>query len=477
MNPLLIRNCGNGFPQFTRARIYIEVVWPSKDFTYRLKPSVLTKASPWFANSLKQKIQETKIGAAEKIKQESGCYYKFELSPAEDNTWFLNRVVCSPCLISASICLLLFELFLRHQVYILQPFTLSKEWVPPYLTAQDALPPGPRVTRYFTTHKAKDTVRYAEPSTVPLLLAEAYDNMFRLMHGMTAKFDTENIDNALEQAENLIEVTAYYGCQHLVCHPSLADHFLSFDRVLFVDIMLNAPRWLKLSISLEADSIFREAMIHMVGKYRSSSWKTRPHPKLPVAVWRTIKAKHDKILDLKTYVDEKLVNNPATIYGRSSSPQNTSLQTWLVSNMWHDWVGFAISKTMHANPKVGTYAVMYRLMDAGGNAYLSAASVYEDLKLHEQNGFEHWDLTEIEKELDEMKTFAQAVVHGLCINHSVLNVKEFDIEYMTCCVVVDDDVPWLKSNRHNSAIERYRALGLLPPSQDHRFSDWAFEEE
>lgn len=96
VNPLLIRNCGNNFPQFAKARLYIEVVWPHKDFTYRLNISVLTEESRWFADSLKQPVQETNIAAAEKIKQESGCYYKFELWNAKEDTWILQRVVSSP---------------------------------------------------------------------------------------------------------------------------------------------------------------------------------------------------------------------------------------------------------------------------------------------------------------------------------------------------------------------------------------------
>jgi hypothetical protein len=304
--------------------------------------------------------------------------------------------------------------------------------------------------------------------------------MFRLMHGLTVKLDEKNIDIALEQAENLVAITTFYRCPHLLRHPSLVRHFLAFDRGLFIEIMLNAPRWLKLSLHLEAKSIFKEAMIHMVGKYRSTWWKSFPLPKLPAAIWSTIKDKHDEILKLKTNVDEKLVNNTAVIYGPGSR-KNTSFQTWLVSDIWHHWVGYALNKTWNVSSTAGTYAVMYRLMYAGGHAYLPATSLYEDLQRCEQDMFQDWDLKEIEQALDAMKAFAQTVVHCLCINRSVLDVKEFNIEHMTCCMVDDDDIPWLKRNRHNAIIEQ-SAVGLpassgLPPSLQRKFLEWALLEK
>jgi hypothetical protein len=367
----------------------------------------------------------------------------------------------------------------RHAAYALQPFTLPEDYIPPYLNAGKTLLRGPGITRHFMTQNPNYKTRFVESSIVPVVLAEAYDNMFRLMHGLTVKFD-KNIDIALEQAENLVAITTFYCCPHLLRHPSLVRHFLAFDRGLFIEIMLNAPRWLKLSLHLEAKSIFKEAMIHMVGKYRSTSWKSFPLPKLSPAIWSTIKAKHDDILKLKTYVDAKLVNNTAVIYGPGSR-KNTSFQTWLVSDIWHHWVGYALNKTWNASSTAGTYAVMYRLMDAGGDAYLPAASLYEDLQLREQDMFEEWGLKEIEQELDAMKAFAQTVVNRLCINRSVLDVKEFNIEHMTCCMVDDDDIPWLKRNRHNAIIEQ-PAVGLpapggLPPSLERTFLEWALLEK
>lgn len=295
-----------------------------------------------------------------------------------------------------------------------------------------------------TTHAAEPDIEASEDREVPLEVCEAYNNLFLLMHGMTANLDNYNVDTVLVQIEQIIDIASYYRCLELVRCPSLGHHLLEFGLDLFEAVMLDAARWLKLSIHLEVALIFKEALVHIVGQFRYYPWKTPPPPEIPSHIWDIVGEKSENVQGLKAVVDQELFTDSTNICGRSLTFKDATFRTWVIVNYWREWVSLAVKQTSDLHPKICTCEVMYRLIEKGGDAYLPAASVCEDLKKHGVDGIEDWDVNEVEKVLDMLKEFAKEVVGKLCVNHSMLDVEVFGIEYLTCCEVANSDLPWLQ---------------------------------
>lgn len=85
----------DSFPRFNRGTVYIELVHLSKVYSYAFEPEVLARASPWFAETMKQKINESNDQHAWNFKYNTQYFLRYELSYSRDESlWVLHRAVC-----------------------------------------------------------------------------------------------------------------------------------------------------------------------------------------------------------------------------------------------------------------------------------------------------------------------------------------------------------------------------------------------
>jgi hypothetical protein len=94
----------------------------------------------------------------------------------------------------------------------------------------------------------------------------AYHNLFLIIYSRPPVIDKEDISNALRQAELLIKIAELYGSVSTI-RPYLNNCIMQYGRDVYTAILADPPRWLRLSLYLESAPIFKEAMIHIVGRY------------------------------------------------------------------------------------------------------------------------------------------------------------------------------------------------------------------
>lgn len=94
----------------------------------------------------------------------------------------------------------------------------------------------------------------------------AYHNLFLIIYSRPPIIDTEDISNALRQAELLIKIAGLYGSIQTI-RPYLNNCMSQYGRDMYTAILADPPRWLHLSLYLESAPIFKEAIIHIVGRY------------------------------------------------------------------------------------------------------------------------------------------------------------------------------------------------------------------
>ncbi|KAF8863812.1 hypothetical protein BDZ45DRAFT_583198, partial [Acephala macrosclerotiorum] len=99
-------------------------------------------------------------------------------------------------------------------------------------------------------------------------LLEAYNNLFLTYYSQSPVIDASDIEVALKQTEQLVDVASIYGSLPIIRHHVNSCLF-SFHRELYEAIARDPPRWVKLSILIESTPIFKEGIIHIVGTFPS----------------------------------------------------------------------------------------------------------------------------------------------------------------------------------------------------------------
>jgi hypothetical protein len=283
-------------------------------------------------------------------------------------------------------------------------------------------------------------------------LLSAYRNLFLIYYGRAPIIDTKDIDTALQQAEILIRIAELYGSIPVV-RPYLGNCMMQFGRDVYTAILQDPPRWLQLSLYLESAPIFKEAIIHIVGNLPNWPWSTvqlRDFPDDLKGSKGLFESKLDYLEGLQRDVDRKLTMSSIKINGEEAQldhENKRTYNTWLVLQLWKSWFTRSISKGGSPNSSVCSSGTVYRLISKGGDVYLPSETIVTQIKaLRDLNRVVKGDKQEIEEDLKLMKDFAQKEVRLLCVNNSMLSVEEAGIEHLTCTMVENDELPWVKND-------------------------------
>lgn len=283
---------------------------------------------------------------------------------------------------------------------------------------------------------------------IPRYICNAYRNLFLFIHDKIPEIDSEDIGNALSQVEALSKIAHVSADSFLLrLRPYLSNHLLQFGSGLFRAILQEPPRWLLLSLQLQCPLIFKEAVIHLVGRYPHYPWST-PASKLPQPVNELIVKKVEELRALKTSVDHKLLfNNSITIDDKALSIaelEKSNFDTWFIVQLWRDWYCTSVGKNDPLT--LDGAGVTYRLIAKGGGAYLDTLTVYLKMIEFKSKDFGSWNPRGVEEDMTIMKGYAQETVKALVVNQSTLDIEESGIKYLTCIKVENDELPWIKKD-------------------------------
>jgi hypothetical protein len=268
----------------------------------------------------------------------------------------------------------------------------------------------------------------------PIELCEAYNNLFLIFYSKPPIISTTSISVALKQCEDLISVAKPLRSLSVI-RPYLGNAIGRFGKQLYLAIVAEPFRWLEVSMILESAVIFKEALIHIVGKYVSGP---DGQINLPSVIPQFVR---DLIIFKVRYLDQQRMNvNSKTV---TFSFVDTSIfATWLVVQIWRDWFCREMAG-VHLNPiKTGA---LYRTLARSGDAYLAPATVKAVIeKIRDPIKVDIEDLME---DLTLLKKFAQEAVKESCVNNSMVDVQEAGIEHLTCTRILDEELPWFETEK------------------------------
>jgi len=236
-----------------------------------------------------------------------------------------------------------------------------------------------------------------------------YDNLFRAFYNEKPDLDDTNIATVLNDCVGLIDVAENIGSISIISE-SVDIALLRQGQVLFRSIAANAIAWSDLSFRVRSPSIFKEALIHLVGHYPG-------------------------------VVQRQALSNP----GRMS--YSNDIYMWMVLSLFRHWFSQSICEQRNFLCKDGG-ATLYRQIGEGGYAYL-------DRKILE--GFHTYfpmsgkGMSVLENHLSVYKQELKPFVSELLTHRSQLDIIKEPVPYLTCCVIEKSDYPWNKEQVERAA--------------------------
>jgi hypothetical protein len=272
-------------------------------------------------------------------------------------------------------------------------------------------------------------------------MAQAFNNLFLIMHNIKPDINTQNFDTTSRQVQLLIEIAKAYECLPMIRFTVIAS-LLEYGKIFFRAIMKDPIHWLNLSCLLESTSIFQEAMVHIVGQYPHWLKKSMGVKGLPEQIIKLIRRKRNEIRERKTDIEEVLLDGTVTVDGcriKISRENKDDWSTWFVVQYWRDW--FLDLRATSKSPQNYISGTVYRTMAKGGDDYLSASYIHGLLK-DNNSAINVPDYEIVATELAIMTDFAMQQVQPLVVNNSMLCVEEESIDYLTCASVEKNEFPW-----------------------------------
>jgi hypothetical protein len=311
-----------------------------------------------------------------------------------------------------------------------------------------------------------------------------YDNLFRIFYNHSPLIDSHNIATAYSQCKTLLQLASAYESLSVI-GPRVDHHLLRFGSRLWRQIAKYPPSYLKLGYLARSHAIFSEALIHVVGGWPRAEAQLKGQ--ISREVFDLIEDKAEEVVLLRQRIEAKLWRLTLTTSRGERVTPGLNFLDWLVMSLWRQWLaenttpavtgilkdssapssssgprtsmaslanGGRSSQSRHGNGAAQAQASennarVFRLIAAGGSAYLGHDEVKRFLKLCPEM-YSRDNLRKAERRLEELKNLARDAVQPLTRSFLELDVTggsktgEPKVEYLTCVRVLDGEWPWVE---------------------------------
>lgn len=299
-----------------------------------------------------------------------------------------------------------------------------------------------------------------------------HDNLFRIFYNRAPLLDSVNITEAYLQCKSLLALADMYDALEIV-GPRIDHHLLQFQTRLWKQIAKYPPSYLKLGFLARSRVIFAEALVHVVGQWPGGAAQLRG---LPTALTELIADKADELSELQARLEGRLFRlTLVTPRGERVTPLNCYAD-WTAIALFRHWLAenttpaaafaespskllpvsaaAAAATSRHSTlppppPQAFPTGRAYRLLAAGGPAYLGHEELKRFLKTTRPEEYGRESLRRLERRMEELKRAARDVVAPLVRSRLELDGGRSGsgsagalLGYLTCTRVGEEDFPW-----------------------------------
>ncbi|EPE25863.1 hypothetical protein GLAREA_01775 [Glarea lozoyensis ATCC 20868] len=302
-------------------------------------------------------------------------------------------------------------------------------------------------TKLDKSHTAANQEEFAQELVPSEKTLEGYDNLFRIYCGIEPRISSY-LDVATDQIEFIFNLSTLYGLpvtRIVEIRQSFSKYLRRFKKDLWKAIMEDPARWLYISMFLRSPSIFREAIIHIVGSHSHDPWEHSYEEYIQTNVSILIHEKIEELIIAKECADAALLRCTIMVDGTDVREvrRGTGYDAY---NCWHDWYRDQMADALEARQNGDNIDGMrFQLIAGGRDVYLEANSTVDKYKSTlASNGME---LTADEEKsfllhLSTMKEQATSIALPMVISNSNLDNLKHQISHLTCTDVVHGEFAW-----------------------------------
>jgi hypothetical protein len=393
------------FPNYGDGDVAI-VVTPQK--TYQLHSGVLRRYSHYFADVL---AEEAAANLSTKAKKD-GITIRYRLQLVKTQ---FGAIGTFHRLVSAQ----------RHPLNILYS----------YLSVQS-------VDNLGRSPSAGFSLTGIDNGRIPDERLQYWDWLFGIFYGKAPTFDDENLATVLSGCMGLVDVAETVQAVDSV--REVVDlALLRQGSVLWNSVASNPIAWAELGRRVHSPTIFKEGIVHIVGKWNDMADSTKKdlHPDIRALCERKYReleiAKEAIELRILGHYPAFLCRDAANKPGRAT--YSNDIYMWMAICFYRQWFAQAISDGRNRVARDGGYEFYHQIGQAG-QAYLSHETF---LNFHKYFPMSSKACNVLEANMGILKKEVRHFVHDILqSNVNVDGVGYPPLRWLTCVKVTKEDYPW-----------------------------------
>jgi hypothetical protein len=287
---------------------------------------------------------------------------------------------------------------------------------------------------------------------------KTYDNFFRCIYNFEPNFAKENTNNGSDfviDAISLLQAAESLGAAAAV-RCTVEAQLLRLNKKLWIQIADDAEGWSDIAVRLQSPILFREAMVHIVGKFHMKNedgsdavQKTflgmQEHGEV---ILELAELKVRELYEKKLFVERRLleyypeamvhVETPENIPGRDV--YSSDIYLWQGLIIVRQYIGSAYMQKVHHRAHDGG-TKFYRDIGAAGNAYL----IPKVLALfHQSFGMSTKGKQRLAESIEVIKAALSKVVKDLLVDRTQLiwGADRSMAKYLLCTEILEEELPW-----------------------------------
>ncbi|RAH62917.1 hypothetical protein BO85DRAFT_454977 [Aspergillus piperis CBS 112811] len=288
-----------------------------------------------------------------------------------------------------------------------------------------------RVPRQFTSEiRGFQAVDYIP--VWPMKTRRCWENIFRMFYLLPPILHDDGPEkNFLDNSWRVAELASEIEAGDYI-FPILGAALEGYEQELYYSISNDPIGWVNLAIRIQSPTIFREGIIHIVGRWNYVT--DEGHALLPGQIRELCERKHRDLQFDKRMIEMNILNHPV------ADPHDRDIYMWMAKAFHQQWLGNSIAGNQTYRSLDGG-AAFYRAINAGGDAYLPVLDPETNLILLP---IRQDEITIVENRLNVLKNSVKHLVDNLLRNRSRFNPLVWgDLHYLTCCEVNQHGIPWL----------------------------------
>ncbi|KAJ9198693.1 hypothetical protein DTO164E3_5164 [Paecilomyces variotii] len=314
------------------------------------------------------------------------------------------------------------------------------------LTYSPAKPNGvfqmKELDKFGRAPKARMSFPYISGGFPSDMAAKHWNNLLGAFYNRTVDISDIDMANVLRSCVGLLETAESVEASEII-RQSIDIALLRQGQTLWRSIASQPIPWANLGDRIHSPTIFRDAVIHVVGKWNSLTEEQRAvlYPNV-----RKLCEKKYNALQLKMQAIELRImgHYPAFLQRRPSeniyrATYANDVYMWMAVCFYRQWYCQQAMEGRTRAAKDGG-AAFFRAIGAAGRSYLTSQ---DQARFHLYFPMSSKAMSILQKNLDALKADVKPLVADLLIDNSQLDTTEYgQLPHLTCCDVKQSEMVW-----------------------------------